>query len=156
MECLPQHLVERCRVGKQGITQEGAPVVVWVRKVLRAEENPALDAGILAANMLGTALVVLVHIEDRYRHNTARRQHFLLEGAKEMVEGLGRRGLRAVVHVTRSGHRQPSHLSLACKAALIVAEASFPNHIAPPHMAKVPLTRPLDCRNRFVHRTYPG
>merc|ERR1719502_1608410 len=42
-----------------------------------------------------------------------------------MCRGLSKRGIQAKVHVARKGHRQASHLSLACKAALVVAEEPF-------------------------------
>ena len=71
---LPHPLRERTRVGRRGVNDPSAPVLFWSRKVLRSEENPALDAAIYAANELRAPLLVLLHIEDRYRHNTARRQ----------------------------------------------------------------------------------
>ena len=109
---LPHPLRERTRVGRRGVNDPSAPVLFWSRKVLRSEENPALDAAIYAANELRAPLLVLLHIEDRYRHNTARRQLFLLQGAREMCRGLSKRGIQAKVHVARKGHRQASHLSL--------------------------------------------
>ena len=86
----------------------------------------ALDAAICAANHLGAPLLVLIHIsEDRQPHSTARRMHFLLEGVRSMQAQLRKRNITAAFHLTRAGHRQPAHLSLAHRAALVVTEEPF-------------------------------
>ena len=41
------------------------PVIYWLRKVLRAHENPALDVAIAVANHMQRPLLVLIDIEDR-------------------------------------------------------------------------------------------
>eukprot|EP00931_Biecheleriopsis_adriatica_P041077 TRINITY_DN23518_c0_g1_i2.p1 TRINITY_DN23518_c0_g1~~TRINITY_DN23518_c0_g1_i2.p1 ORF type:complete len:541 (+),score=116.44 TRINITY_DN23518_c0_g1_i2:128-1750(+) len=124
---LPQHLRDRLRIAAQGATGAlgGRPVVYWMRSCLRAHENAALDAAILAAAALQTWLVVLLHIEDQYPHASARRQMFLLQGACAAQEELQTRGLQnVVVQVDRRGNRDV-HLDLVRRAALVVAEEPF-------------------------------
>ena len=139
---LPPHLQERTRVGKvaalsatgsssssaaAATATAAAPFVLYVlRKVLRGHENPALDVAIEAANAAGLPLLVLVLVEEKYAHATARRQTFVLQGVAAAVEELrGRRGLQVAVHVARRGHRQPAALSLSHRAALVVVEEPF-------------------------------
>ena len=55
-------------------------MVYWQRKVLRADDNAALEVAIAAAHERGAELLVLLTVEDRYKHATARRQTFVLEG----------------------------------------------------------------------------
>ena len=104
-----------------------SPFVLYVmRKVLRGHENAALDVAIEAANAAGLPLLVLVAVDEKYAHATARRQTFVLQGVADAVEELrGRRGLQVAVHVARRGHRQPAALSLSHRAALVVVEEPF-------------------------------
>merc|ERR1740130_389358 len=122
----PSTLRQRVRCGKPGECLPGWPVLFWARKTLRGHSNPALDAAISAANHLGAPLLVLIHIsEDRLPHSTARRLHFLLEGVRSMQAQLRKRNITAAFHLSRAGHRQPAHLSLAHRAALVVTEEPF-------------------------------
>merc|ERR1719171_132497 len=90
---LPAHLRERLRLlsGRappQKPEGDKSPYVLyWMRAglALRVRENPALDAAICAANSLQLPLHVFLHVEDDYAYATARRQFFLLQGAKEVA-----------------------------------------------------------------------
>eukprot|EP00927_Polykrikos_kofoidii_P049647 TRINITY_DN43682_c0_g1_i1.p1 TRINITY_DN43682_c0_g1~~TRINITY_DN43682_c0_g1_i1.p1 ORF type:complete len:574 (+),score=57.56 TRINITY_DN43682_c0_g1_i1:75-1796(+) len=123
-DVLPRHLRERIRVGKNGRTSNG-PVLYWMRSCLRAHENPALDVAASKAKQLDVPLVVLLHVEDRYPHATARRQMFLLEGAQATQAELTRRGVHAIVQIDREGYRPELHLSMASEASLVLAEEPF-------------------------------
>jgi len=119
-------LRQRVRIAKQGSCLPDRPVLYWNRKTLRGHHNPALDTAITAANALGAPLLVLIHIaEDRQPHATARRLQFLLEGVRSTLTQLKKRGITAAFHLTRPGHRQPAHLSLAHRAALVITEEPF-------------------------------
>ena len=59
--------------------------------------------------------------------STRRRHMFLLQGWKEVCEELEREGIRAVCHVARPGRRNPSYMTMACRAALVVSEEPFTN-----------------------------
>jgi len=122
---LPARLRERVRLAKSGEVHR-RPVIYWMRNALRAHENPALDAAAVAAATLRVPLLVLIHVEDLYPHATARRQLFLLQGARSVQAELHARGARAVyVQVDRQGHRQRLCSMLALKASILVAEEPF-------------------------------
>lgn len=128
IEALPKHLRERTRLARTGTTgpsRTSAPVVYWQRKVLRADDNAALEVAIAAAHERGAELLVLLTVEDRYKHATARRQTFVLEGALAVAVQLREKGLRVALHVARRGHRQNVIRSLSHRASLIVAEEPF-------------------------------
>lgn len=105
-------------------------MMYWMRSALRAHENPCLDAAILAAAALQTALLVVLHVEDRYPQATARRQKFILEGAREVQGELAARGVcNVVVEIDRHdgclGSQSDRHLLLAKTASLVVVEEPF-------------------------------
>eukprot|EP00930_Biecheleria_cincta_P007930 TRINITY_DN10924_c0_g1_i2.p1 TRINITY_DN10924_c0_g1~~TRINITY_DN10924_c0_g1_i2.p1 ORF type:complete len:322 (+),score=49.84 TRINITY_DN10924_c0_g1_i2:35-1000(+) len=131
---LPVQLRDRLRVlrkpGSSGVAGGSGPVMYWMRSALRAHENPCLDAAILVAASLQTALVVFLHVEDRYAQATARRQKFVLEGAREVQAELGVRGVcNVVVEIDRHngcpGGGSDRHLQLAKTASLVVVEEPF-------------------------------
>lgn len=131
---LPVQLRHRLRVlrkpGSSGTAGGSGHVLYWMRSALRAHENPCLDAAVLAAAALQTALIVVLHVEDRYPQATARRQKFILEGAREAQAELAARGVRNVVmqidrHAGSSGIESDLHLQLAKTSALVVAEEPF-------------------------------
>lgn len=121
---LPSHIRERIRLAKAGHVSTGR-VVYWMRLALRGHENPALDAAICVANTLKVPMIVLLHLEDQYPHATARRQMFLLQGARCAEEELARRGIRTVVQVDRKGNRPETLMALAKSASLVIAEEPF-------------------------------
>lgn len=139
---LPLHLRERVRtLGSNAPLKEvGRHVLYWMRPIcLRAHENPALDCAMFAANNLNLPLVILMHIEDQYANATARRQIFLLEGAREAQQELvesrlpqdavsaGRVALKICVdrNAQRCGYSFIE--SLLQKTAVVVAEEPFCN-----------------------------
>jgi len=122
---LPLHLQERLRPTGCADADGPGPVMYWMRSCLRGHENPALDAAALAARALKKALVVVLHVEDRYPHATARRQLFLLQGARSAQEELLQRGLsKVIVQVDRKDSRG-AHRAVLEKASLVVAEEPF-------------------------------
>lgn len=138
---LPPHLRERTRLApgasaaQTGVI-EGMHVLYWMRGLaMRAHENPALDCAVFAANRWGLPLLILLHVEDRYPHATARRQMFLLEGAREAQGALVKRfhpedaKVDIIVHVDRKETSRGSDLleELAKTAALVVTEEPFCN-----------------------------
>lgn len=142
---LPVHLAARVRaLAPLGANEEEAKpkahVLYWMRAGLstRAHENPALDAAVVAANALQLPLRVLVHVEDNYAHGTARRQMFLIEGAREVCDDLltgceGRLAVEVCVD-RRAGEDEFDSImrdgwvrltGLAAEAALVVTEEPF-------------------------------
>jgi hypothetical protein len=123
-DSLPLQVRERVRPAKGGCVSNGY-VLYWMRLALRGHENPALDAAILIANVLKRPVLVLLHVEDRYPHATARRQMFLLQGARSAQDELVRRGVSVIVQVDREGHRLDIMATLTKSAALVIAEEPF-------------------------------
>ena len=123
-------LRERVRVvrsaGGSPASRDAGFVLYWARgNALRTEENPALDVAKLCAEFLELPLVALFHLSEA--GSTRRRHMFLLQGWKEVCEELEREGIRAVCHVARPGRRNPSYMTMACRAALVVSEEPFTN-----------------------------
>eukprot|EP00928_Gymnodinium_smaydae_P043893 TRINITY_DN29333_c0_g2_i1.p1 TRINITY_DN29333_c0_g2~~TRINITY_DN29333_c0_g2_i1.p1 ORF type:complete len:577 (-),score=100.33 TRINITY_DN29333_c0_g2_i1:248-1978(-) len=154
---LPGHLAERLRVAKPGViasgnSQSNGLVLYWMRGgiALRAHENPALDLAILAANQLRAALLVLLHVEDQYPQATARRQAFLLEGARAVRPELEARGAFVQVQIDREGCRPALQERLAAHASVMITEEPFcvPWMAGVERLLKQPFKSPLwlvDC-----------
>jgi hypothetical protein len=125
---LPPHLRERLRVLKpprppppppspssssasqQQQQQQQQPwrptsVLYWMRCAMRATENPSLCCAVAAANALRLPLLVLITLEERHEHATARHHTFILQGAADVLAGLRSRGIPAALHVERAGRR---------------------------------------------------
>jgi deoxyribodipyrimidine photolyase len=91
-----------------------------MRCAMRATENPSLCCAVAAANALRLPLLVLITVEERHEHATARRTAFILQGAADVLAGLRSRGIPAALHVERAGRRAPVQLTLAHRAAVVV------------------------------------
>lgn len=110
----------RVVVRRSGILNpDGRCVVYWMRRSIRAEENPSLDISILAANALGRPIVVLFALlpvsNANLRHYT-----FLVEALAEIPDELRKR------HVGFVLRRYPDHsVAKFCSevgAALLVTD----------------------------------
>lgn len=126
---LPVHLHERLRVVKPSTQQETVQngiILYWMRNCLRGHENPALDVAATVAGALEKPLLVFLHIEDQYPYATARRQTFLLEGAREAQAEIQGKGFHAISHADRKGDRAWDRLlAIAESADLIITEEPF-------------------------------
>jgi deoxyribodipyrimidine photo-lyase len=78
---------------------EGRAVVYWMQRAQRADDNPALDLAIAAANELRKPLVVLFVLDPRCPSANSRHVQFMLEGLEEMPAALARRGAGFVMRV---------------------------------------------------------
>jgi photolyase PhrII len=124
---LEPRLAERIRWynAKEVPANDGRFILCWLHHALRAHENPALDAAILASQELSIPLMVYHGLSERYRYASARHHHFILEGAKDLQAECESRGIPAAFHLVRPGHREPALKRLANEAALIVTD-DFP------------------------------
>lgn len=133
---LPPFCYERCTVRREGpIAERGTFVLYIPRNALRADENPALDAARAAASGLKLPLVIHALFDSKSLHATARRATFVLQGLRELAlrfdsteelftfQLLGQRG----------ASRQPAHLVLAARAAVIFIDEPF----VEPHLSVV-------------------
>lgn len=124
VEKLEPRLAERIRwySVKVAPAGDGHFVLCWLHHALRAYENPALDAAILASQELELPLLVYHGLSERYRYASARHHHFILEGARDLQAECEARGIPAAFHLVRPGHREPALKQLAEQAALIVTD----------------------------------
>ena len=121
LDTLPPHIAERVRALSAGPCS-GAFVLYWLRTAQRAHENPALDAALAAGDALGLPVFVYHALSERYPYASDRHHTFILEGARDVQQALGARGVGTAFHLERPGHRGPHLRTLAERAALVVTE----------------------------------
>jgi len=100
--------------------QDAPFVLVWLRNALRSDDNPALDAALATANVLGKPVVVLQEVGG-YPYPSARLHTFQLQAAPALAQGLEARGLRYALHVTGAGEA-PLINQLAQRAAAVFSD----------------------------------
>jgi predicted NAD/FAD-dependent oxidoreductase/deoxyribodipyrimidine photolyase len=122
---LPDMLRERTRELNQGQIRQGGFVLYWMRTAVRAHENPALDTAIEAANLLGVPVFVYHGISERYPQASDRHHQFMLEGARDVQEELGKRGIGYLCHVERTGDKG-AHLKLLVGMSVLMVTENMP------------------------------
>ena len=93
-----------------------------MRTAIRADENPALDLAVFAANELDLPILVYQAVSERYPYASDRHHTFIVEGAKDVQRAFTKRGIPYAFHLERDGHRSPYLKQLAERAALVVTE----------------------------------
>ena len=78
---------------------DGKAVVYWMQRAQRADDNPALDTAIDAANQLRLPLVVLFVLDPRFPSANVRHFQFMLEGLAELPTALSSRGAGFVLRI---------------------------------------------------------
>ncbi len=102
----PEELAEDARVT---IRRGGAPdtkgrcVVYWMQRAQRAQDNPALNVAIAAANLLGKPVVVFIGLVPFYPNANLRSYSFFVQGLPDIAEGLLHRSVGLVLR------RWPEH-----------------------------------------------
>ncbi|MFP5237724.1 MAG: deoxyribodipyrimidine photo-lyase [Acidobacteriota bacterium] len=85
------------------VRRAGAPrpnarcVVYWMQRAQRIYDNPALDAAIEAANILGLPVVVFFSVIPNYPHANLRHYHFLAQGLRDVAADAAERGVGFVL-----------------------------------------------------------
>jgi deoxyribodipyrimidine photo-lyase len=82
---------------------DGSAVVYWMQRAQRADDNPALDTAIAAANELRLPVVALFVVDPRFPSANLRHFQFLAEGLAELPDALAERGVGLVVRVVDRG-----------------------------------------------------
>jgi photolyase PhrII len=118
---LPEHLRERLDPAAPP-TRNGKFVICWLRISVRADENPAIDIALSVAKQLQLPCFVYHAVDERYPYASDRLHTFALEGARDLQRDLQARGIGAVFHVARPGHRGAQLKMLASDAAVVVAD----------------------------------
>jgi len=125
---LPSFLSERIHVRRGGpirSTNSSAFVLYISTVALRAEENPALDVAVHFGRSLNLPVLSHGFFNDRHTHATARRAHFVIDSAREAQQGMLTRGVICTYQVMKPGQRQPRHMTLAARAAVVVTDEPF-------------------------------
>jgi deoxyribodipyrimidine photo-lyase len=78
---------------------DGKAVVYWMQRAQRADDNPALDAAIAAANELRIPVVVLFVVDPHFPGANLRHFQFMLDGLIELPDELSARGAGFVLRV---------------------------------------------------------
>jgi len=88
----------RVFVRRGGPLRPGARCVVyWMQRAMRISDNPALDAAVKAANLLGLPVVVFFSVIPNYPHANLRHYHFLQQGLRDAADDAAERGVAFVV-----------------------------------------------------------
>jgi deoxyribodipyrimidine photolyase len=121
---LPDHLAERVttHAATRPALLQGEFVLYWMRTAVRAHENPALDAALLAGRALQRPVFVYHALSERYPFASDRHHTFILQGARDAEAECAQRGIGYAFHLERPGHRAPALKLLARRAALVITE----------------------------------
>ncbi|MFB3852731.1 MAG: deoxyribodipyrimidine photo-lyase [Vicinamibacterales bacterium] len=88
----------RVTVRRPGVPDTArGPVVYWMQRAVRPDDNPALDTAVAAANELGTPVVVVFNLVAGHARASYRQYRFLAEGFQDVANGLERRGVGFVL-----------------------------------------------------------
>ena len=97
-------------------------MLYWMQASQRVLCNHALEYAIREANDLGQPVVVLFGITDRFPEANARHYTFMLQGLRDVHEGLKKRGIQFVV-ILQSPEKAAT--SLAKAASLVVTDRGY-------------------------------
>lgn len=117
----------RCRREHPGDTRGGRFVLYWCATALRARDNPALAAAMLAAKRLSLPLLVYQGLSARAAWASDRTHRFILESAVDLRNALESRGIRYVFELDDRPRGGPEGglSALARESALVMTE-DFP------------------------------
>jgi deoxyribodipyrimidine photo-lyase len=99
--------------------KDGACVVYWMQRALRAVDNPALDVAIEAANILGIQVVIYFGVIPNYPNANLRHYHFLQQGLRDAQEDAAARGIGFIVR--RAPEKLEAFLE-EVRAALLIGD----------------------------------
>jgi len=71
---------------------DGRCVVYWMQRAQRGEDNPALDAAINVANLIGRPVAVFFGLHPGYPNANQRHYSFLIDGLEQTREAVEKRG----------------------------------------------------------------
>lgn len=126
---LPVQLEERITVVAQHSVDDRKPYVLyWMHHAMRDHDNPALDTAVAVGNTIGRPVLVYQGLGGLHPYNADRHHTFIMEGARDVQHGLGRRGIAYAFFLAEEPDRPSPLTDLAQNAALVISE-SFP---APP------------------------
>ena len=119
---MPDEPIEEERIADLNdapVDQEGRYVLYWMQQDQRTRLNHALEFAVIRANELGRPLLVAFGLMDDYPEANLRHYLFMLQGLRDVSEGLRERGIRFVL---RRGHPAGVAIELARDAAAVVTD----------------------------------
>lgn len=120
---LPSALAERCQVLHEApVNPAGEFVLYWMHHAVRAHDNAALDAAILAGYALGLPVLVYQGLGGQHPFNNDRQHTFILEGARAVQAELRAQGIRHGFYLGENPAAPTPLRALAARAALVVVE----------------------------------
>jgi deoxyribodipyrimidine photo-lyase len=111
----PRVLVRRAGA----LRRDGACVVYWMQRAVRAVDNPALDVAIEAANLLGVPVVIYFGVIPNYPNANLRHYHFLQQGLRDAAEDAAE---REIVFIVRRAPDKLEAFLEEVRAALLIAD----------------------------------
>lgn len=122
---ISEYLTLRCRaLNRQPVRRQGSDYVLcWLQQTLRSDNNPVLDAAILAGRELRKPVVVYHGLGERYPYASDRLHTYILQASRSLEAGVTRRGLRFLRYVERESKPHPVLVyELAKRASSIIVD----------------------------------
>ena len=120
--CLPSELIERSECIREGDLGEG-PVVYWMHRALRLEENPALEVAVKLSESLGKELALVAELStERDPYASARHWTFELEGLTQLQAQVERYGGNLTLVVESDSEPGSRYHEILQAAGLLVVE----------------------------------
>ncbi|MCD1294311.1 deoxyribodipyrimidine photolyase [Methanocella sp. CWC-04] len=138
---------------------DGECVMYWMQSSQRVSDNPALELAVERANTLDQPLMVFYSIDPSIPLANERNFTFMLEGLKDVANGLETIGATFCIR-HGSSMENAAEVSMECDASLVVTDESHLNHgrdrrDAAAQMLKVPLYQ-VDSNVIVPVREIPG
>ena len=113
---------ERIKALNKKEVKKGTYVLYWMQASQRAEYNHALEYAIIKANELRQPIIVFFGITDNFPEANERHYTFMMEGLKEVMHSLEKRGIQMVIL-----HQSPEMgaVRLAKKASLVIVDRGY-------------------------------
>lgn len=99
---------------------DGVAVVYWMQRAQRALDNPALDAAIAVANLVGKPVVVFFGLNPFVARANVRHYQFLAEGLADIAEGLAAKRVGFVLR--RHPHHRLEPFLAEVRPALVISD----------------------------------
>ncbi|MEF2277109.1 deoxyribodipyrimidine photo-lyase [Deinococcus sp. YIM 134068] len=113
---------ERVRVLRPGEPGRGGFVLLWVQSSVRTHDNHALEYAVGEARRLGVPLAAVFGLNPGYPEANARHFQYLLEGLRDVREGLKARGIPFSIRI---GNTPDEVLGAAQDACLVVTDRGY-------------------------------
>jgi deoxyribodipyrimidine photo-lyase len=105
------------------VSGDGRYVLCWLRRALRAHDNPAIDAAVRLGNAFRRPVLVFHELGEGGPYASDRLHRFILGASRDLAADCRARGLAFAQHVDRAERREPDLIHrLAAQAAAVVLD----------------------------------